>query len=132
MAKHIDLEAYANGALSERVNQAMQEVARNIMDPNTKADKKRTITVTLTFTPAKNRQTAAVDISTKTALAPPDSIQTAMLMGKDLRTGRVEAQELATNQEPEVPGQFEMMDGNMIDTATGEIEPLPGNIRRLG
>lgn len=131
MARHIDLEDYANGALSERVNMAFVDVARNILDVNTKADEKRVITCTLTFKPAKNRQTAEVDIQVKTKLASPDSVQTAMLMGKDLRTGKVEATELSTNQEPEVPGQIVMNGSDAVDTATGEHVQLPGNLRRV-
>lgn len=130
MARHIDLEDYANGALSERVNGAFYEVAKNILDPNTNAEKKRSITVTITFAPAKNRQTANIDISCKTSLAPPENVQTTMVMGKDLKTGAVDAREIS--MEPEVPGQYAMVGDEMVDTATGEAVPLPGGIRRIG
>ena len=132
MEKHINLEEFAGGALSERVNMAMQEVTRNILDPNTPAKKKRTITVQITFTPAKNRVTVSADIGVKVSLASPESVSTAMIMGKDLRTGKVEASEIATRDaDAGIPGQYVIQGENIVDTATGEAAPLPANIRRV-
>ena len=111
------------------MNHAFQEVAKNILDPNTEAEKKRTITVTLTFVPAKNRQTASVDIACRTKLAQPENVQTAMVMGKDLRTGAIDAREIST--EPEIPGQYIMMGNEIVDTSTGEAVPLPEGVRRI-
>ena len=35
--QHIDLEKFANGAFSAQVNRAIEEVTKNIQDPNTEA-----------------------------------------------------------------------------------------------
>lgn len=34
---HINLETFASGALTEQVNKAIEEVTKNIQDPNTEA-----------------------------------------------------------------------------------------------
>lgn len=35
--KHINLETFANGAFTAQVNRAMEEVTKNVQDPNTEA-----------------------------------------------------------------------------------------------
>ena len=35
--QHINLETFANGAFTAQVNRAMEEVTKNIQDPNTDA-----------------------------------------------------------------------------------------------
>lgn len=55
MAK-ISLDSLGGGALIERVNLAMDQIARNIMDPNTDPEKARKITITLTFKTDKSRR----------------------------------------------------------------------------
>lgn len=41
--KHINLETFANGAFSAQVNRAIEEVTKNIQDPNTEATATRKI-----------------------------------------------------------------------------------------
>lgn len=43
--KHINLETFANGAFTAQVNRAMEEVTKNIQDPNTEPGATRKITV---------------------------------------------------------------------------------------
>lgn len=45
--QHIDLEKFANGAFSAQVNRAIEEVTKNIQDPNTEALATRKITITI-------------------------------------------------------------------------------------
>lgn len=126
--KHINMEEFANGAFTEQINREMEAVAKNIQDPNTDATAKRRITVVIEFKPNEARNFVMTGVQAKSTLAPPLGAVTALSIGKDLRTGKVEAvevgnqipgqmsiQEIATAQEPED-------DGRMVDPSTGEIQ----------
>ena len=132
--KHINLENLANGAFTAQVNRAIEEVTKNIQDPNTEPGATRKITVTIGFKPNQERNFVATGVQTKTTLAPALGAVTAFSMGKDLATGAVEAVEVNTGQ---IPGQMSMedmqqpapqaadtieVDGKVVDPDTGEIK----------
>lgn len=132
--KHINLETFANGAFTAQVNRAIEEVTKNIQDPNTEPGAARKITVTIGFKPNQDRNFVATGVQTKTTLAPALGAVTAISMGKDIRTGEVEAVEVNTGQ---IPGQMSMddvqasslesggtveVDGKTVDAETGEIK----------
>lgn len=111
----INLETLAGGAFAEKLNEALQEVAENIQNPNTEATAKRGITVTIKFAPNKNRQMVNTQIAVSTKLAPTEAIDTEMVVGTNIKTGAVEFAEYdstggqmsifdaATEAEPEAP-----------------------------
>ena len=127
--QHINLEKFANGAFSVQVNRAIEEVTKNIQDPNTDATAARKITVTIGFKPNTERNFVATGVQTKTTLAPALGAVTAISMGKDIRTGQVEAYEVGN----QIPGQMSLevpeeaaqetvaVNGKTVDTETGEI-----------
>lgn len=129
--KHINLETFANGAFTAQVNRAMEEVTKNIQDPNTEPSATRKITVTIGFKPNQERNFVATGVQTKTTLAPALGAVTALSMGKDIQTGEVEAVEIGN----QIPGQMSMedlpqapadtrtveVDGKTVDAETGEI-----------
>ena len=129
--QHIDLETFANGAFTAQVNRAIEEVTKNIQDPNTDATAARKITVTIGFKPNQDRTLVPIGIQAKTTLAPALGAVTALSMGKNIRTGEVEAVEIGK----QIPGQMSMqdipelepesaavvVDGKVIDKATGEV-----------
>ena len=132
--KHSNLETFANGAFTAQVNRAIEEVTKNIQDPNTEPGAARKITVTIGFKPNQDRNFVATGVQTKTTLAPALGAVTAISMGKDIRTGEVEAVEVNTGQ---IPGQMSMddvqdsslesggtveVDGKTVDAETGEIK----------
>lgn len=132
--KHINLENLANGAFTAQVNRAIEEVTKNIQDPNTEPGATRKITVTIGFKPNQERNFVATGVQTKTTLAPALGAVTAFSMGKDLATGAVEAVEVNTGQ---IPGQMSMedmqqpapqaadtieVDGKAVDPEAGEIK----------
>lgn len=132
--KHINLENLANGAFTAQVNRAIEEVTKNIQDPNTEPGATRKITVTIGFKTNKERNFVATGVQTKTTLAPALGAVTAFSMGKDIATGAVEAVEVNTGQ---IPGQMSMedmgqqapqaadtieVDGKAVDPETGEIK----------
>ena len=53
--KHINIEQFSNGELTQQINREMEAVARNIADPNTEAKTARKITVTITMKPNEQR-----------------------------------------------------------------------------
>ena len=59
-----------------RYTLALQQIARNIMDPNTDTEKARTLTLKLTFKPDENRKSIALKVDTNVKLAPlPEEIR---------------------------------------------------------
>ena len=116
------------------MNRAIEEVTKNIQDPNTEPGAARKITVTIGFKPNQERNFVATGVQTKTTLAPALGAVTALSMGKDIKTGQVEAVEVNTGQIPgqmnvsDIPGvqpeqgaDVALVDGKSVDTETGEI-----------
>ena len=138
--KHINLETFANGAFTAQVNRAIEEVTQNIQDPNTEPGASRKITVTIGFKPNQERNFVATGVQTRTTLAPALGAVTALSMGKDIQTGKVEAVEIGS----QIPGQMSVADiqgpqpdqtadtveveGRTVDTATGEIAEESGKV----
>ena len=88
-----DLTTFANGAVSERINSAIQTVYENIADPNTEAEKARKLTIELVFKPEKNDRTdVSVSTVVKTSLQPRAAISSRMIVESDGK-GNVQAGE---------------------------------------
>lgn len=120
------MEEFANGAFSSQINRELKNVTENIQDPNTDATVKRRITITIDFKPNENRDFVTTSVQAKSSLAPVLGAVTAMNMGKNLKTGEVEAVEIGK----QLPGQLQMeeVEEDMIrtvDTSTGEIYDTP-------
>lgn len=135
----INLEEFADGALSEKLNMALRDVTENVQDPNTKATAKRKITCTFTFVPSESRDLVATAIDVKASLAPSLGIATAFVMGKDITTQEVDFREY----NKQVPGQMSIPEMKAVseqihsfegddsprtgyDPSTGEIYDLHG------
>lgn len=110
--KMLNLETFANGALAERMNQALKEVLENIADPNTDTKPKRKLTLELTFQSDEERELTEVEITAKVKLAPRSSISTKILIDKDL-----DGEVLGTEFKKQVKGQTYMK----VDEETGEV-----------
>lgn len=124
--KHIDLEQFAGGKLSVQLNKALEKVTENIQDPNTDAQKVRKINVSISLRPNDERNFVSTTVETKLSLAPELGATTALSMGRDLRTGEVEAVEIFN----QIPGQMNVEDvidqeedepQKAFDPDTGEI-----------
>ena len=124
--KHFNLEEFAGGKLSVQLNKALEKVTENIQDPNTDAQKVRKINVSISLRPNDERNFVSTTVETKLSLAPELGATTALSMGRDLRTGEVEAVEIfnqipgQTNVE-DVIGQEEDEPQKAFDPDTGEI-----------
>ena len=124
--KHINLEQFAGGKLSVQLKKALEKITENIQDPNTDAQKVRKINVSISFRPNDERNFVATTVETKLSLAPELGATTALSMGRDLRTGEVEAVEIFN----QIPGQMNVDDvidqeedetPKAFDPDTGEI-----------
>lgn len=142
----VKLEEFAGGALQEKFDDAMEKVLTNLMDPNTPWKNKRKISVEITFTQNEDRDDTAVNVSVVSKLAPVKPIETKMAIGKDLATGKVFAEEYGkqirgqmtlddyekqkvAEKQPDESRQA-IVDGNLVDTETGEITGKVIDLRR--
>jgi hypothetical protein len=103
----------AHGAIMERTDYEMKKVLDNILDPNTKAAKKRTLTVTLELLPDDDRKQIQVKATSKSKLEPTNAVSTALYITGDSDTGEVAAVEMV----PQVPGQ-QAIDGSEQEQPT--------------
>ena len=124
--KHFNLEEFAGGKLSVQLNKALEKVTENIQDPNTDAQKVRKINVSISLRPNDERNFVSTTVETKLSLAPELGATAALSMGRDLRTGEVEAIEIFN----QIPGQMSVNDvidqeeeepQKAFDPDTGEI-----------
>lgn len=101
----INLETLADGAFTQKLNEALLQVAENIQNTNTEATARRSITVTLKFDPDKDRELIRTTIAVQTKLAAAESIDTKMVMGVD-EDGEIELREY----DGQVAGQMQLDD----------------------
>lgn len=112
--KHFNMEEFANGAFTQQINRELEKVTQNIQDPNTDATAKRRITVVIEFKPNEERNFVTTGVQAKSTLAPSLGAVTALNMGKNLKTGEVEAVEIGN----QIPGQMSI--GDMEEQQTEE------------
>ena len=138
------MEEFANGAFTSQINRELEKVTENIQDPNTDATAKRRITVVIEFKPNDARNFVTTGVQAKSTLAPALGAVTALNMGKNLKTGEVEAVEIGNQipgqmsirdvEEPQVaPQEADGHDGESnamvrtVDQSTGEIYETPAS-----
>lgn len=134
--RHFNMEEFANGAFTQQINRELEKVTQNIQDPNTDATAKRRITVVIEFKPNEERNFVTTGVQAKSTLAPSLGAVTALNMGKNLKTGEVEAVEIGN----QIPGQMSIEDmkaeerhqpekqtqmAKAVDPLTGEIYETP-------
>lgn len=128
--EHFNMEQFAQGAFTVQVNRELETVMNNISDPNTDATAKRKITVTIELKPNEQRDFVTTSVTARSSLAPALGAVTAINIGKNLKTGKVEAQEIGN----QIPGQMSIDEVGMetvevvervVDPSTGEIFERP-------
>ncbi len=90
----------AMGAFKERADYEMAKIIDNITDPNTRADKKRSLTVTVDIIPDSERQNLRISTTVKSKLEPTNPVSTALYITGD-ENGVLTAVEMV----PQIPGQ---------------------------
>jgi hypothetical protein len=93
----------ASGAIEERVDVEVSRVVENILDPNTRPDAKRKITITLEFAPDVEREHITINATTKTTLCPTNPVRTSLFITPDGNGEMVIAEAV-----PQIPGQMNM------------------------
>ncbi len=133
--KHINMENFAGGAFTTQINRELKKVTENIQDPNTGATAKRKITVVIEFKPNDDRNFVTTGVQAKATLAPALGAVTAISMGRDIKTGEVEAVEIGS----QIPGQMSIEDVESdqtedvkkVDLSTGEIYETTSDVINL-
>jgi hypothetical protein len=114
----VDLKDIASGALQEKFAHSFEKVMENMQDVNTPYKDKRQIVITMTFVQNEQRDNVVADISVKEKLAAQGGLTTQFAVGKDLRSGKVIAEEYGK----QLRGQLSIDDSEeTIDSETGEI-----------
>ncbi|WP_242691043.1 replication terminator protein [Cytobacillus praedii] len=111
MPNIIDLNTFADGALSERANVELQKILENIHDPNTDAKKARKLTLTITLSADDKRDVVLTNVVAKSTLAPAKPIESKLIMDMDNK-GKITGAELKSG----LKGQ------TYIDVETEEIK----------
>jgi hypothetical protein len=109
--EYFSLGNLARGAVLELFDEEVRKVLENIQDVNTDPEKARKMTISVTIKPNHKRDEANISVQTKLALAPTNSIDSRLYIGKDNK-GNVVAAEM---QKGVLLGQ------HGIDMDTGEI-----------
>lgn len=97
----------SQGAILERVNYEMGKVIDNILDPNTKPDAKRKLTISLVLTPSADRKTITVQTTAKSTLVATDAVTTGLFITSQPGTGEMVVAEMV----PQIPGQYDISGG---------------------
>jgi len=106
----------AQGAIKERVDYEMSRVLDNIMDINTRANKKRTLTLTLDLLPDVDRRQINVSVTAKSKLEPTNAVATVLYI-TDGNNGEITAVEMV----PQIPGQQDVYGSEQEEPATLRI-----------
>lgn len=117
MAK-VSLEQVMGGALKEQFGKSFDRVIENLADPNTGFKEARKITIELKFTQNEARDDVSCSVSVKEKLAAQAPMQTAFVVGKNLKTGEMYAEEYGRHNHLKGQTTFEDMD---VDPDTGEV-----------
>jgi hypothetical protein len=98
------------GAVVEQFDEALGRVLENVVDPNTKARAKRTITLKVTLLPDEERELLTIEANVKTSMAPAAPIN-AKAWVAHTRNGL-----LAMEHDPKQP--------NLYDETEDNVQPL--------
>ena len=97
----------SQGAILERVNYEMGKVIDNILDPNTKPDAKRKLTISLVLTPSADRKTITVQTTAKSTLVATDAVTTGLFITNQPGSGEMVVAEMV----PQIPGPYDFNGG---------------------
>jgi len=78
----VTLDTIGGGALSELFEAELARILANIADPNTDTGAKRTITLTVSFKPNRDRDVADVQLKYSSKLAGIMTVDTQLFMGR--------------------------------------------------
>ncbi|MGH1093086.1 replication terminator protein [Bacillus mycoides] len=119
----IDLNTFADGALSERFHQEFERVMENMNDLNTDPKKARKIVLTLSFAGDQKREVWNCQVQATSKLVPTEAVESKILLDFD-QNGNLVGQELASG----IKGQCYIDLQGEVKTDVGqpieEVEPV--------
>lgn len=115
----IDLSEMLGGCLQEKFQNSFNRVMENLQDVNTPYKDKREIVIKMTFAQNETRDNVIASVKVSEKLASQGELITQFAMGKDLRTGKVIAEEYGN----QLKGQMKMEASPVaaVDLETGEV-----------
>lgn len=81
-ANELTLANLGGGAAIEKAQEELSRLVANVLDPNTEATAKRSVTVTITVKPDRDRGFGEVEVSTSAKLAPSVAFVTRAFFGR--------------------------------------------------
>lgn len=132
MKKPLELKNIVGGAVQEQFSKSFEKVLENLQNPNTPFKNSREINIKLKFTQNENRDDVHCSVLVSEKLAPQSSLDTAFVIGKDLKTGEMFAEEYGkhiTNGQMTLEEAVSEANETPCDPETGEVlESPPGNV----
>lgn len=124
----LDLEGMAKGEVYEDIEAELTKVANNIMDLNTEAKIKRSLTIKIDYVPNESRDALDTSVQVTSKLAPRKRAETTTLVGRDPNTGFAVMKELQSG----TPGQMYIdPDDSKLKTDIGEEVSDDGKVMRV-
>ena len=117
--KKVSLEEIMGGGLQEQFTKSFEKVIANLADPNTAFKPCRKITIELKFTQNEARDDVSCAVSVKEKLEAQAPMSTAFMIGKNLKTGEMYAEEYGRHNR--LKGQT-TIDEMKVDPTTGEVK----------
>lgn len=122
----LTLATLCGGAVQEKVDRALEKVARNILDPNVVPDKKRTVTLKITLKPSEeDQEDVLVSADVSYTLAPEQGVGTSFFVSKDIENGKISIME---HRRGEIKGQLDFSDVGIVMEAEEDFDPETGEI----
>ena len=116
--KKVSLEEIMGGGLQEQFTKSFEKVIANLADPNTAFKPCRKITIELKFTQNEARDDVSCAVSVKEKLEAQAPMSTAFMIGKNLKTGEMYAEEYGRHNRLKGQTTIDKMD---VDPETGEV-----------
>jgi hypothetical protein len=111
----ISIDNLAGGGASERIQRELNKIAENVLDPNTKPDAARKLTIEITIKPNEARQLGDAEIVVKSSLAPAKGLPSAFVFDYD-HEGNAVMKELNMSRDR---NQLAIADNGAIVDGTG-------------
>lgn len=122
----MDINSIAGGALAEKIERELQRVAENVLDPNTKAESTRKVTITISIKPNETRQIGSSNIEVKSSLVATKGIPTSFLFDYT-KDGKAAIKELLTSD----PNQTIMNNAGEVADSTGKVLPMASGANKF-
>lgn len=102
----MNLDKFAGGELTRLIRKGINEILDNIRDEGTTPQARRTLTVKITFRPAKDRKNMKIQIETRVNKAPVRATETNMFIGQEL-----DGSPAFYTSDEQIPGQMRITEG---------------------